>query len=264
MYSAIETKDLHFDLVHQPDGGPIGYQKYCKLEDEPVPNEEIVKAYEVERGEYVYLTEEDFAAAEAEGGRTIDVEDFVPYEEIDPIYFERTYHLGPEEGSERVYALFLRALERSGLAGVVRFVMRDREHLGCLRVREGVLTLERMYFADEVRPVEGIALGKVKVDERELELAEQLIDRFSGSWEPERYHDTYRERLLAIVEAKQKGEEVHAERVPEPEEPADLLEALRASVDAAKQRRRPAKKRSRSRKTAATRRGAASRKPART
>lgn len=237
MYSAIDEQTLEFDLIHAEDGGPIGYRKYCKLEDAPVPNDEIVKGYEVAKGEYVYLTDEDFAAAEPEAQRTIAIEDFVPYDDIDPIFFERTYYLGPEEGSEQVYALLLRAMEQSELVGVARYVMRDREHLACLRIRDGVIVLERMYFADEVRPPGDVGVGTVKVAERELELAAELIERFAGEWEPERYRDTYRERLLEIVEAKRKGEEVHAERAPEPEEPADLMEALRASLEASTKRR---------------------------
>jgi DNA end-binding protein Ku len=256
MFSAVSTTDLEFDLIHEKDGGHIGYQTYCKLDEEPVDRAEIVKGYEVSEGEYVYVTDEDFAAAEVEGYKAIEIEDFVPYDDIDPIYFERTYYLGPQEGSERVYALLLRSMEDSGLAGIARYVMRSREHLGCLRTRDGVITLEKMYFADEIRPIDEIAPKNVKVDKRELELAAELIDRFAGTWDPKRYKDTYRERLLAIIEAKAKGEEVHAERVREPEQPEDLMEALRASLEATRRekrssgsnggsKRRPAKRRER-------------------
>ena len=232
MYSAIDEQDVHFDLIHEKDGGHIGYQKYCKLEEEVVPNDEIVKGYEVGDGEYVYLSDEDFQAARVEGYKTIDIRDFVPYDEIDPIYFERTYYLGPQEGAEKVYALLVRAMEESGLAAIATYVMRDRQNLGCLRVRDGVVVLEKMFFADEIRPTEEIAPRKAKVDDRELEMASQLIDRFAGSFEPEQYEDTYRQRLLEVIEAKRKGEEVHAEAVAAPEEPDDLLAALRASLEA--------------------------------
>jgi DNA end-binding protein Ku len=168
MYSAVEEHDLHFHYVHAPDGSRIAYQKVCRAEDRPVADEEIVKAFEFEKGEYVYMTEEDFEAAEAEGGRTIDIRVFVPYEEIDPIYFERTYYLGPGQDGEKVYALLLKAMERSGLAAVAKFVMRDRQHLGCLRVREGVITLERMHFADEIRATREIAPKEAKVEKQEL------------------------------------------------------------------------------------------------
>ncbi len=242
MYSAIDEQDLHFELIHEPDGGHIGYQKYCKLDNEIVTNDEIVKGYEVEKGEYVYLTDEDFAAAQVEGYKTIDIRDFVPYEEIDPIYFERTYYLGPQEGAEKVYALFLRAMEQSDLAAIAMYVMRDRQHLGCLRIRDGVIVLEKMFFADEIRPTHDVGAGDAKADKRELEMASELIDRFSGNFEPDKYEDTYRERLVEVVEAKRKGKEVHAEAVVEPEEPEDLLAALRASLEAAGSRRGAAKR----------------------
>ena len=205
MYSAVSTTDLEFDLIHEKDGGRIGYRKICKLEYEAVPDDEIVKGYEVDEDEYVYVTDEDFAAAEEDGYRTIAIETFVPYDEIDPIFFERTYYLGPQEGSERVYALLRRAMEASGLAGIARYVMRNREHLGCLRIREGVITLEKMYFADEIRPIDEIDPGKVDVGKQELDMAADLIDRFAGTWKPGRYRDTYRDRLLEVIEAKRKG-----------------------------------------------------------
>jgi len=241
MYSAVAEHDVHFHLVHEPDGSRIGYEKICKLEDKPVPDDEIVKAYEVGKDEYVYLADEDFEAAQAETYRTIDVRDFVPYDEIDPIYFERTYYLGPQEGSERVYALLRTAMEDSGLAGVGTFVMRDRQQLGVLRVREGVLTLERLHFADEIRPVDELAPGGVKVDKRELELARELIDRFSGSFDPGRYEDTYQQRLLEVIDRKRAGKEVRAAPEPERDEPTDLMAALRASLETAKRNgdRRP-------------------------
>jgi len=161
----------------------------------------------------------------------------VPYEEIDPIFFEKTYFLGPQSGSEKVYALLREAMEQTGLAGVGKFVMRDRQHLGCLRVREGALTLEQMFFHDEVRSVDEIAPRQVKVPKAELELATDLIERFSGSFEPERYEDTYREALCDVIRAKRKGKTVTAPEPEAEEEPADLMAALRASVEAAKRSR---------------------------
>ena len=238
LYSAIDTTDLEFTLLHASDDGPIGYRKVCKVDDKTVPDDEIVKGYEVAKGKYVHVTDEDFAAAEVEGYRTIAIEEFVPYEDIDPISFEKTYYLGPQKGAERVYALLRRAMENSGLAGIARYVMRNREHLGCLRVREGVITLEKMYFADEIRPIDEIDPGSVAVGKQELEMAADLIDRFAGTWKPGRYRDTYRERLLEVIKAKRKGKDIQVEQMPEREPPEDLLEALRESVEAATKRRR--------------------------
>jgi DNA end-binding protein Ku len=237
MYSAIEEHDLHFHYVHAPDGSRIAYQKVCRAEDRPVPDEEIVKAFEFEKGEYVYMTDEDFEAAEAEGGRTIDIRVFVPYEEIDPIYFERTYYLGPGENGEKVYALLLNAMERAGLAAVAKYVMRDRQHLGCLRVRDGVITLERMHFADEVRATDEIAPKEAKVEKQELDMAAQLVEQYKGEFEPEKFRDTYRDALCEIINAKRKGEVVRAPAVEEREAPTDLMAALRASVEAVQRRR---------------------------
>jgi DNA end-binding protein Ku len=237
VYSAIEEHKLQFHLVHERDDSPIGYQKVCKAEDKPVPNDEIVKAFEYEKGEYVYMTDEDFESAKVEGYRTIEITDFVPYADIDPIFFAKTYYVGPEEGAERVYSLLVRAMEDSELAAIAKFVMRDRQHLGCLRVRDGVITLEQLYFTDEIRPIDEIQAAKVKVPDRELKMAGQLVESFTSDWKPERYHDTYRDELCAIIDAKRKGKEVHRAAAVEEEGPPDLLTALRASLDRAQKDR---------------------------
>jgi DNA end-binding protein Ku len=231
MYSAIQQQDVHFHLLHTKDDSRIGYDKVCKREGKRVPDDEIAKAYEFSDGEFVYMTDEDFAAAEGETYRTIEILDFVPYEEIDPIYFEQTYYLGPAENAEKVYSLLLQAMEQSGLAAIVRYVMREKQHIGCLRIREGTITLERMYFADEIRDVAEVKPRKARVDKRELEMAAQLIDRFTGSFDPTKYEDTYRKSLLEIVEAKRKGKDVHHEPRTTNGEPIDLLAALRESLE---------------------------------
>ena len=237
MFSAVQSHDLHFNYVHAPDGSRIGYEKVCKNEGVPVPDEEIVKAFEYEPGEWVYMSDEDFEAAGTEGLKTIDIRDFVPHDEIDPIFFEKTYYLAPQEGGEKVYGLLHRAMAESGLAAVAKFVMRDRQHLGCLRIREDAIVLERMYFADEIRDAGEVVPGEVEVDDRELAMAAQLIEQFTGTWDPAQYRDTYRDALCDIIRAKRKGEEVHAEAAPEPEQPTDLMAALRASIEAAQRRR---------------------------
>jgi DNA end-binding protein Ku len=235
MYSAIDEHDLELHLVHEKDGSRIGYEKVCKKESKKVPDDEIVKAYEVKDGEVVYLTDEDFRAAQEESYKTIEVLDFVPHDEIDPIMFQRTYYLGPADGAEKVYALLVKAMESSGLSAIVRYVFHDRQQLGTLRIRDGLITLENMYFADEIRPTKGIAPSKrTRVDKRELEMAETLIERFTCSFDHSRYEDEYRSRLLRVVKQKQQGKEVHVPPAEEREAPPDILEALRASVEAAK------------------------------
>jgi DNA end-binding protein Ku len=244
LYSAVSEHKLQFHFVHKKDDSTIGYQKICKLEEKPVPDKEIVKAFEYPRGKYVYMEDEDFAAARVEGYKTIDITDFVPYEQIDPIYFAHTYYVGPQDGSEKVYSLLVKAMEESELAGIAKFVMRDRQYLGALRVREATIVLEQLYFADEVRPVKEVRPRRQRIEKGELEMARQLIDRFAGDWRPEKYRDTYRDALRSVIEAKRKGKEVHVAAEPEEERPTDLLEALRASVEASRRGRRSAGRRS--------------------
>ena len=246
VYTAVHEHKLRFHLVHEADDGAIGYEKVCKLEGKPVSDEEIVKAYEVSKGKLVHVEDEDFEAAHVDGARTIELEDFVLYEEIDPTFFAHTYLVGPQDGAERAYALLVRAMEDSGLAGIGKFVMRSRQYLGCLRVRDKVLTLEQMYFADEVDPPEGIVPARLpNVPARELELATSLIESFASGWKPSKYKDTYTGALLAVIKRKQKGEEVHTAPEAEEESAPDLMEALRASMASVKQgqtRRTPARR----------------------
>jgi DNA end-binding protein Ku len=238
MYSAIREHTLHFHYIHEKDASPIGYSNVCKAEDRPVPDDEIVKAFEWEKGEYVPMSDEDFAAAEAEGAQShkaIEIRDFVDYREVDPIYFERTYYLVPAEGAEKVYSLLVKAMEESGRAAIAKYVMRDRQNLGCLRVRDGVITLERMHFADEVLPLDDLAPDAKKVDARELEMASSLIDQLTGDFDPSRYADTYRDALCEIIKAKREGETVTAPKLEKPRKAPDLMAALEESLKRAKQ-----------------------------
>jgi DNA end-binding protein Ku len=254
IYSAVHEHKLQFHLVHEPDDGPIGYEKICKLEDKPVANDEIVKAFEYTKGKLVHLTDEDFEAVQVEGQRTIDLEDFVPYDEIDPTFFAHTYLVAPEDGAEKTYALLVRAMEESGLAAIGKFVMRNRQYLGCLRVRGKTLTLEQMHFADEVDPPAGVIPDRLpSVPSRELEMALSLISAFSGKWQPQKYKDTYTAAMQKLVRAKVQGKEVH--RVAEPEEVSqpDLMEALRASVEQMRGKPRGTSRRGTARKADAKR-----------
>ena len=245
MYAAIGEHDVHFNLLHAKSGERIHYRKVAGSSAREVADDQIVKGYEVAEGEYVTLTDEEIAAAHVEGDKVIEIHDFVPLGEIDPIVFERTYYLGPAEGSERVYALLAKALETSGLVGIASFVFHDRDQLACLRVKDGVLLLERMYFADEVRDPDGILPDERRaVDKRELKLAVDLIERMQGTFDHSAYHDRYRERLVAIIDRKRKGETVSAP--PEVEErraPADLMAALEASLGEAVEKRKATRKR---------------------
>jgi DNA end-binding protein Ku len=269
MYSAVREHKLHFHFVHEKDSSPIGYQKVCKAEGKPVPDDEVVKAFEYTKGKYVFMDDEDFEQAQVEGYKAIDVTDFVPAEEIDPIYFAKTYFLGPGDGAEKVYSLLVQALEDTDLVAIAKFVMRERQHLGALRVRDGVLTLEQLYFADEIQPVDEIKPSKQRIGKEELAMARQLVESGTTAWKPERYKDTYQAELKAAIEAKRKGKEVHrAAEIDEDEEPIDLMEALRASVQQAKRGRtrkaaRDGSRASRSRATSSSRRSRGSGRAAR-
>jgi DNA end-binding protein Ku len=243
MVSAVSEHSLHFNLLHRRDSSPIGYEKVCKKEDKRVPDDEIVKAYEVSTGEYVEVDDADFEAARAEGYHAFDISAFVDADEIDPIYFERSYYLVPQDGGEKVYTLLVRAMEDAALAAVGTFVMREREHLGCLRIRDGVITLERLYFADEVRPANDVKPGRARVSAKELEMAAALIDRFKGRFDPTKYKDTYTEKLRDVIKRKQKGETVTVDKPETPEEEApDLMAALQASIEAHPARKAPARR----------------------
>jgi DNA end-binding protein Ku len=237
LYSAIDEHDLDLHLVHVKDGSRIGYLKVCKAEGEAVPDDEIQKGYESD-GKIVLLEDEDFEAARGEGTKTIEILDFVPHDQIDPIYFERTYYVGPAQGSEKVYRLLVAAMEQAELSALVDFFFRDREQLACLRVKDGVLLLEKMYYADEIRPHDDVRPDRRgKLDKQELNMALSLIERFTGDFDPRRYEDTYRERLLDVVRRKRRGEAIEAPAAEEEEAPPDLLAALRASVERAKRGR---------------------------
>ncbi len=243
MYSAIDEHKLHFNYIHEKDGSRIGYEKVCKSEGKPVPDDEIVKAFEWEKGEYVPMRDEDFEKAQEDRFKAIDIRDFVDYDAIDPIFFERTYYLGPQEGAEKVYALLARAMEESGRAAIAKFVMRDRQHLGCLRVSDGALLLEKMYFADEIRQPDGIKpeVKKGDVDKREVEMAQALIDKLYGPFEPGQYKDTYRDTLCEVIKAKRAGETIEEPKPEKPKEAPDLMEALQASLEQASQGKAKAK-----------------------
>jgi DNA end-binding protein Ku len=212
MYSAIDEHDLELHLVHEKDGSPIGYRKVCKKEDEEVPADEIVKAYEASDGKLVYLTDADFRAAEEE---SVPARSRSSTSSRTPrstrSSFQRTYYLGPAEGAEKVYALSSRRWKLPRLSAGRTLRLPRRQQLGTLRVRDGVITLENMYFADEIRATEDIVPGRrPRVDKKELEMAGTLIERFTSSFDHSKYKDEYQAKLRAVVRRKLKGQEVHA------------------------------------------------------
>lgn len=239
LYSAVARRNIALREIRDSDSARIKHRRVAEGTDEEVPYENIVKAYELSPGQYVPLSKDEMAALAPEKTRAIDVQDFVDIEEIDPMYFDSPYYLGPAEGAEKAYSLLAAAMESSGKAAVSRFVFRNKEHLAALRASDGVLTLTTMRFADEVVPageLDVLPEKKPKVAKREREMAEQLIDSLSTSFEPSSYRDEYREQLLALIERKAEGKEIVAPEVEAPKETKapDLMAALEESIAAAK------------------------------
>ncbi|GAA5076959.1 DNA end-binding protein Ku [Thermocatellispora tengchongensis] len=245
LYSATEQKDVTFHQVHREDGGRIRYKRVCTKDGEEVPYSDIAKGYELATGEIVVLTDEDFEDLPLSSSRRIDVLQFSPAEQIDPIYFAKSYYLEPDAQGEKPYVLLRDALERSGQVAVVKVALRQRESLATLRVRDGVFVLETMLWPDEIRVPDFAFLDEdIDVRAQELQMAESLIQTMASDFDPSEYHDSYREALQQVIEAKVAGKEVIApEAVPEARPAGDLMAALRASVDAAKKQREAAKPR---------------------
>jgi DNA end-binding protein Ku len=244
MFSATESKELRFHFLDKRDLQPIGYDKVRRDTGEHVDNEDIIRGFEVEKGRFVPLEDEDLDRLDIELTRTIDICDFVDLDEIDPVYFRKAYYLLPEEGGEKPYRLLVRALEETGKVGIAKVVIRNKQHLACLRPYEGVLLLETMYYADEVRQPETVD-GKVDVRKPEVEMAKSLVENLSDSFDPEKYDDTYRRELLELLRAKAEGEPVPPPEREEEGEVVDLMAALRESVE---RTQKAARKRSRAKK----------------
>jgi DNA end-binding protein Ku len=242
LYSAVARRNIALREIRESDSARIKHRRVAEGTEEEVPYEEIVKAFEITPGNYVPLTKDEMSALAPEKTRAIDVLDFVDIEEIDPMYFDSPYYLGPAEGAEKAYSLLAAAMEASGKAAIARFVFRNKEHLAAIRASNGVLTLTTMRFADEVVPPseldDVLPQKKPKVAKREQEMAEQLIDSLSTRFDPSGYRDEYREQLLGLIERKAEGKEIVT---PETEAPTatkapDLMAALEESIAAVKER----------------------------
>ncbi len=257
LYAAVRHKDVHFHQLDEKSGARIRNRRVSEETGREVPLERIVKGYEVSKGTYVPVTDEDLEAVEPEHTRTIDVEDFVALDEVDPMHFDATYWVTPDgKRASKAYALLRDAMDRTDRVAIGRFVMRTKEHLVLLRAVGGSLALHTMLYPDEIvaaSDIDGLPV-RSKPDSREVKMAEQLIDSLTVKWDPKRYHDVYRERLLDVIERKAKGEEIVTEPQAEPAaEVVDLMAALEASIEASKKR---GKRGSRSRSKSRTRKSA--------
>jgi DNA end-binding protein Ku len=245
MFPATESKELRFHFLHKKDLTPIAYEKVRRDDRERVDPDEIVRGFEIEKGRYVPLEDEDLDRLDIELTHSIDICDFVDLGEIDPVYFRKAYYLLPTEGAEKPYRLLVRALDETGKVGVAKVVIRNKQHLAALRPYEGMLLLETMYYADEVRNPEALDgdIGTAKLQKAEVEMAKSLVQNLSEPFKPEKYDDTYRKELLDLIRAKAEGEPL-----PEPDkgdegEVVDLMAALRESVERTKKQRKAPSKR---------------------
>lgn len=238
LFSATEQKDVAFHQLSKDTGERIRYRRVTDSSDDEVPYADIVKGYELDDGRYVVVTPEELEAVEPGRSRTIDIEDFVDLDELDPVHFEKSYYLAPAgKEAAKPYELLRTALERSNKVAIARFVLRTKQYLAAVRSNGRVLVLETMFFPDEVRNPESVIgdlPSDVELRDREIAMAEQLIESLTTSWDPDRYHDTYRERVLDLIESKAKGEEVVVEEEERPAEVVDLMEALQASLEKAR------------------------------
>ena len=239
MFTATESRELRFHFLHKRDLQPIGYDKVRKDTGEHVDPGEIVRGFEIEKGRYVELTDEDLDRLDVELTRSIDICDFVSLDEIDPIFFRKAYYLLPEEGSEKPYRLLVRALEETGKVGIAKVVIRNKQHLACLRTWEGTLLLETMYYADEVRRPERVD-GKAELRDAEIEMAKTLVENLSEPFEASKYDDTYRRELLELIRAKAEGQELPEPDAGDEGRVVDLMAALRESVEQTQRKKQAA------------------------
>ncbi len=236
LVTAVVQKEVRFHMLHDKDGGRIHLKRFCAIEDAEVPYEHVVKGYEVSKGRYVAVTPEELEAFAAKAARTIEIHDFVDAGEIDPIYYDRTYYLVPEASASKAYALLIEAMRSAGKVALATFVLRTRESLCSVRPIEDALALSTMNRADEVIPVSSLEVPKRgKPTEREVKMAEQLVQSLSAPFEPERHPDVYRERVLELVHRKAEGETIEPAAPEErPAQVVSLADALSASLAAAR------------------------------
>ncbi len=240
LYSAVSRKTVRFHQLNSDTGHRISQKRVDSVTDEEVPYEKIVKGFELTKESYVVVTPEELDSIAPEKTRAIDIEDFVNLEDIDPIFYDHPYYLVPDKGATKAYGLLLEAMRESGKVAIARVVLRSKEQLVAIRPAAGdVLTMETMIFHDEVVPADDLddvpSTKDLKTSDRELKMAQQLIDSLSSDFEPSKYHDEYREKVLELIEAKADGQEIAIQPTDEePQEVPDLMAALEASLAAVK------------------------------
>ena len=244
LYNAVTRRSVRFNQLDSRDNNRIRHKKVNAESGEPVPDDVIVKGYELSKGNYVVIGEDELAALDPEAQRTIDITEFVDLDDIDPVYFDSSYRLAPDPATVKPYALLTEAMTRANKVAIARFVMRSKEHVAAIRPVDGHLVMSTLVYADELNDAADIPdldkVADVEIDDKELAMADQLIASLDSEWDPEQYTDTYREQVMEMVERKAAGEEtvVVATDAPTESEVVDLMAALEASVEEAKAKRK--------------------------
>jgi DNA end-binding protein Ku len=236
LYPATRREDLTFRLLRAKDLSPVNYKRVAEADGKEVPWDEIVKGYEYEKGKYVVLKDEDFQRVDLEATQTVDIQDFVDEEEIDPIFFYKPYYLEPQKGGDKAYVLLRDALADSKKVGIAKVVIKTRQYLAGVKAEDGVLVLELMHFAEELAEADKLrAPKKTEPGKREINMAKALIDSMSSKWNPEKYRDDYREALMEVIERKVEagGREIEEKpkKAPKPTKVIDLVSVLQKSLE---------------------------------
>jgi DNA end-binding protein Ku len=236
LYSATEDKRPKFKQLRQNDSSPIRYKRVAEADGEEVPFEAIVKGYEIEKGRYVVFTPEELEGiVTGSTGGIVDVIQFVPQQDIDPIYYKSSYYLAPEKTGVKAYKILLSALEEKDMIGIAKVAIRERTHLATVRAEDGVIILETMFWPDEIREPQFESLEEsVEVRDEEVKMAAMIVDNLTGAFDPSAWHDETREAIEAAAQKKIEGQEIVAPEAPQPTGVVDLMEALKASVEATK------------------------------
>jgi DNA end-binding protein Ku len=236
LYPATRREEFKFRLLRKSDLSPVSYKRVAEKDGKEVPWDQIVKGYEYEKGKYVVLKDEDFERVDLEATQTVDIQDFVDQEEIDPIFFYKPYYLEPQKGGDKAYALLRDALKDSNKVGIAKVVIKTRQYLAGVKPEDGVLVLELMHFADELAdPGKLHVPKKTEVGKREMNMAKSLIDSMSSKWNPEKYRDDYREALMEVIEEKVEagGKEIEEKpkKARKPTKVIDLVSVLQKSLE---------------------------------
>jgi len=236
LYTATESHDVHFHLLHERDGVRLKNVRWCPKDEKAVPWDDVVRGFKHTKGRYVPITDEDLEHLPVKTVHTVDISDFVKLEEVDPIYFDKAYYLAPQEAGVKAFALLRQALEQTGRAAVAKVAIRDKENLCLVRPYQDVLTMETMLYANEIRSTQEIVVDGAEVSPKGLQMAVSLIENLSDSFDPQRYHDEYQAALKQLVDAKVEGTPLPAPPSEQGEKVVDLMEALRASVEATRKK----------------------------